>query len=209
MDSFKGIDCPSNSHKDKDSADISEPQRERSGQIVSGTVKTPKKNPLGKLADIFLSGSADDVKSQIIFGIVVPTLKRMASDAFDYALNGNRTGKNVYSVGESFTRYAGRFADERRGSTRTDSAPYMVRDIYDIGDIIVNSYGDADILLEELCSKIERFGTATVADLYDCIGKTAVHTDYNYGWNSLRTAKIVRVNGGYALRLPRVIALER
>ena len=56
---------------------------------------------------------------------------------------------------------------------------------------------------------IERYGLVSVSDLYDMLGKSGgTHADCKYGWNSLRTARIVPVRNGFALRLPRIIPLN-
>lgn len=55
---------------------------------------------------------------------------------------------------------------------------------------------------------IDTYGLASVADLYDLVGKTCEYTDNNYGWNDIRSAAVVRVRDGYLLKLPRALPLN-
>lgn len=195
-------DYPSNSHKAREQETPALPEK-RVDKVITGGVKKAKKGVLNTALKLFIAEDVTDVKSHIVHNIVIPTLKRMASDAFDYFLNGE-TGKRRPTT-KSYTNYSGSY----RSDDRDRHERYVVRDAYEIDDIVLDSRGDAEMVLDELCELIERYGKATVADLYDAIGTTAQHTDYNYGWTSLRTASIVRVRDGYLLKFPRISPFER
>ena len=49
---------------------------------------------------------------------------------------------------------------------------------------------------------------ATVADLYELVGVTGEYTDNKYGWDSLGSASVTRVRGGYLVDLPRTRLLD-
>ena len=55
---------------------------------------------------------------------------------------------------------------------------------------------------------LEQYGVFRVADLYDLVGKSCDYTDNKYGWTNLRSADVVRVNGGYALKLPKALPID-
>lgn len=205
MDEKKTLpEYPSNSHKSKEQREESSPAP-RVEKVIAGEVKTPKKSFFKKFISFFISDDVGDVKSHIIFNIVIPAIKHAISDSVDVALLGEN-GRKKPTI-KSYTNYSGRYISDDRD--RRERERYNVRDAYEIDDIILDNYGDADLVLDALNDRIEQYGMATVADLYDALGVTANHTDYNYGWNSLRTAKIIRVRNGYMLSLPRVIPLSK
>ncbi len=206
MDEKKAIpEYPSNSHKSREQEENSPTPRVE--KVIVGEVKKPKKSFFKKILGIFISDDIEDVKSHVIFNIVIPAIKHTISDAVDVALLGEDGQRKPAT--KSYTNYSGRYISDDRDRDRRERERYNVRDAYEVDDIILDNYGDADLVLDALNDRIERYGMATVADLYDALGVTAKHTDYNYGWNSLRTAKIVRVRNGYLLDLPRVIPLRK
>jgi hypothetical protein len=49
----------------------------------------------------------------------------------------------------------------------------------------------------------------TVADMYDMADSTAPYTSNRYGWTSLRTAEVKRVQGGYyIIDLPKAAPID-
>lgn len=205
MDEKKTIpEYPSNSHRSKEQTEAS-PPAPRVEKVIVGDVKKPKKSFFKKLIGLFLSDDIGDVNSHIMSNIIIPAIKHAISDSVDVALLGEG-GRKKPTI-KSYTNYSGRYVSDDRDKRERER--YNVRNAYEIDDIILDNYGDADVVLDTLNDLIERYGMVTVADLYDALGITANHTDYNYGWNSLRTARIVRVRNGYMLSLPRVIPLSK
>lgn len=195
-------DYPSNSHKSKEKA-ANPPSEKRVDKIIIGSAKTAKKSGLQKIIGMFISDEITDVKSYVVYNIIIPTIKRMISDSVDVALNGE-TGrrKNNSSV---VSNYRGGYSrDDRESRGR-----YNVRDLYEVDDIILDNYGDCESVLDEMNALIEKYGLVSVSDLYDMLGETGrSHTDCKYGWTSLRTARIIPARGGFMLKLPRVIPLN-
>jgi hypothetical protein len=76
------------------------------------------------------------------------------------------------------------------------------RAAHDFDEIILDSIGEANEVLENLIELISKFEQATVADLYDLTGIDPTHTDYKWGWKDLRGARVSRVRNGYLLDLP-------
>ena len=71
--------------------------------------------------------------------------------------------------------------------------------------VIFGTEKDARQVLSELKGGIERYGAASVADLYDLAGVTCPnYTANKYGWTSLSSAEIVPVTGGFEIRFPSV-----
>lgn len=191
---------PSNSLKSREKS-AEEPTKKTINKVVVGNVRTEKKGGLRKFLSAFISDDISDVKSYVWYNVIVPAVKRTLSDAVDVALNGETSKKNRYT--SSMGSYRGGYSKD------VPEKRFDIRNLYEIDDIILESYGDAEMILDEMNAAIDKYGLVSVSDLYDMLGKSnGSHTDCKYGWNSLRTARIVPVRNGFALRLPRVIPLN-
>lgn len=60
----------------------------------------------------------------------------------------------------------------------------------------------AEKILGDLEKVILDYAFVSLADLKDLTGISSNYTDNRYGWNDLSEAEIVRVQGGYMLKLP-------
>ena len=84
-----------------------------------------------------------------------------------------------------------------------------MRSGYSFDDIVLESRGEAEEVLSRMDELLEMYEIVSVADLYDLVGITHDYTDNNYGWTNIRTAEVVRVrNGGYMLKLPKVLPIK-
>lgn len=195
-------DYPSNSHKSREK-EAAAPAK-KVDKVITGEAKTEKKGALKKFLGFFISEEITDVKSYIVFNIVMPTIRRMISDSVDVALNGESGRKKTGApyVGN----YRGGYNNVQNDR---DRARFNIHDLYEIDDIILDSYGDCEVVLDEMRGLIREYGMVSVSDLYDMLGQPSKsHTDCKYGWTSLRTADIRPVRGGFMLKLPRVVPLN-
>lgn len=170
--------------------------------VVSGKVKTKKKSGARKLADTFVSEDISTVKSYIIIDVLIPAAKKAISDivtnGIDMLLYGEAGRSNRRSGGTKFN-YGGCF-DRPSEPRRAGSAR---RDGFDYDEIIFDSRGDAERVLEGMDAIIESYGRISVADLYDLADVTNTNFAANkYGWTDIHTARAVRVRDGYILNLP-------
>lgn len=189
---------PNNSHKARNGIADTNPEEKVVEKVISGTVKTAKKGLVKRVLGWFLNDDIDNLGSYLIRNILLPAFRRAVSDSVDVAMNG-----------ESGRRKKSGLSEYRGGYSSDDRPRYNVRDPYEIEDIILDSYGDCEIVLDELGSMIREYGMASVSDLNALIGKSGnAYTDYKYGWNSIKTARIIPVRNGFRLKLPRVIPLD-
>ena len=80
---------------------------------------------------------------------------------------------------------------------------------FEYDDIIFETRGDADLVLDQLESAIAKYEVASVADLYDLAGVTCRnYTANRYGWSDIQSAKVVRTSEGYVIRLPRAVQIN-
>lgn len=77
-----------------------------------------------------------------------------------------------------------------------------------IKDVVFESRGEAERVLDILNDYIHLYGFCTVNDYYETCG---LHVDYAYsncGWLNLKSAKVVRVKDGYTIRFPNPLPVK-
>ena len=200
-----------NSHKAK--AEENSLAEKKVEKVISGTAKVRKKTGARKVADVFISEDAANVKSYIVMDVIVPAIKDVLSnvvkDSIDMILFGGTTRRGSGSSRKTNAEYVSynRFSD-RRDDRRYDSRS-TIASRYNFDDITLDSKAEADEVLERMDELLDTYGMVTVADLCDLVGISCEYTDNKYGWTNLRNAKVVRLRGNeYMLDLPRVTSLK-
>lgn len=195
---------PNNSHSARENH--ASPDK-KMGKVVTGAAKTRKKSEVKKFANTFLPDDVTSVKSYILMDVVVPGLKNAIADVVSIMLFGE-TGRIGGKKGNGSKVSYQRYYDDRRDDRRNYARPRAPGG-YDYDDIIFESRGDADLVLDQLEAAINQFGLASVLDLYDLAGITCPtsYTADKYGWTDIRSAKVVRVRDGYVLELPRAVQI--
>lgn len=198
-------DYKPNSHKYK--AEQAAKNEKKVEKVVKGPVKTKKKSEISKLKNLVISEDASNVKSYILMDVLIPAFKKAVSDiitnGIDMILYGE-TGHSNRRTNTSTVSYRDYY--DRRGDRRDDRRSRTVGYNYD--DIVLETRGEAEEVLDSLCDLIETYQIASVADLYDLVGITCEYTDNKYGWTNLRNADVVRVRDGYMLRLPKALPIK-
>ena len=201
-------DYPNNSHNAREKKpEGSGPPDKKLEKVVSGGTKTRKKSEVKKIANIFVPEDVENVKSYILIDVIVPGIKNAIADAVSIMLFGEagRLGRrNNKGSRASYQRYY----DDRRDDRRDYGRPRAVSG-FDYDDIVFDTRGDADLVLDQMESAINQYSLVSVADLYDLAGITCrSYTANKYGWTDLRGAKVVRVRDGYILELPRTVQIN-
>lgn len=194
---------PSNSHKARE--EVAEKKVEK---VVSGKTSTKKKSGIRKLSDTFLSEDVGNVKSYIFSEVLLPAAKKLVSDIVtngtDMLLYGEIKNKKGNSSKVSYSRYY----DDRRDRSRDYRSP-VVRNNFDYDEIIFETRGDAEAVLDAMYDILNQYKVVSVAELYDLASITTHnYTCNNYGWIDLRGSSVVRVRDGYILKLPRALAID-
>lgn len=198
---------PNNSHNARERQNTGDsPPEKRVEKVVTGAVKARKKSEVKKFAGIFVPEDTNSVKSYILMDVVVPGIKNAIVDVVSIILfgeSGRIGGKKSSGSKVSYQRYY----DDRRDDRRDYNRPRTALG-YEYDDIIIESRGEAELVLDQLEEIISTYGMASVADLYDLVGITGrSYTDNKYGWTDIRNAKVVRVRDGYILQLPRALPI--
>lgn len=189
-----------NSHKSK-------AERQKLEKVVSGTVRTKKKNEIRKLTDVFISEDIHSVKNYILMDVLVPAVKDAIEDIIT---NGIRmilrgdTGSSRHRGNASYVSY-NKYSSDRREERRSDNKS---RNGYSYDDFIFDNRGEAEDVLDRMNELIENYGMVSVADLYDLVGESGAFTNNKYGWTNLRNAEVVRVREGYMLKLPKAFPID-
>lgn len=196
-----------NSHRSKEEAANNDliKKEKRVKKVVNGKVKT-KSNEKRKLASMFISEDATNVKSYIVLDVLIPTIKKtlfdVVTDSLDMILNGG-TGKR-HKTGNKVS-YRSYYNDKQNDDYSNN---YKSRNRFDYDDLIFGSRGEAEAVREQMIDVIETYGFVTVADMYDMADLAAPFTSTKYGWTNIRTAETIRVRDGYILKLPKAMPID-
>lgn len=184
------------------------PEEHRINKVVIGEDAVARKKSTTK--SIFGNILANDLRTacnNVIKGVLLPAA---IDTLYDF---GNGLLNNILYGGE-VRRGSGRRPGNQRdrssvdyhrmsSSNRETSRRPTSRDIYELDDIFLKEYENADKALEALDNLIRDTGYATVADLYDALGWRCEYICNDYGWTKLgRDARIVPVRDGYVIELP-------
>ena len=196
-----------NSRKSKEEVTTNAASKEKRVQkVVSGKVKT-KSNEGRKLASMFISEDATNVKSYVVMDVLVPAIKKAISDIVTDGIDMILYGGNHGSKHKSGNKISYRnYYDDKRDDRRGDS--YRSRGRFDYDDLVFDSRGECEAVREQMVDVIETYGFVTVADMYDMADLPAPYTSSKYGWTNIRTAETVRVRDGYVLKLPKAMPID-
>ena len=75
-------------------------------------------------------------------------------------------------------------------------------------NVIFETRGDAESVIDQLKDILDTYGFVTVADLYELSGMNYKHGDNHYGWIDLKTIRVLRVRNGWVLDLPRALPVD-
>lgn len=185
-------------------------QREKKVEaVVTGKAKTRKKGEIQKFADVFIAEDANNVKSYILLEVIVPAVKKAISDIVTTGINmilygeAGRTRKNSSGSKDSYRNYY------ERENEHTRAGSYTRRSSFDYDDILFDTRGDAEAVLDAMNDIISQYGVVSVSDFYD-LARVANdnYTMNRYGWTNIAGATAVRVRDGYILKLPKAIPLN-
>lgn len=194
------MDFKPNSHKYREEQNTT-PEKKRMEKVVQGTVKTKKKSDVSKLKNVLIAEDAATIKTYLLTDVLLPALKNTIEDV---VTNGIRMLLRGDTAARKSSNGVNKISYNRMYDRRDDrpSTNYRSRSVYDYDDIILETRGEAEAVLDRLCEAIDTYGQASVGDLNDLVGRTGNYTDNDYGWTNLRNAKAVRTRDGYVLDLP-------
>lgn len=181
-------------------------------QITTGEV-VRKKRSLGKrIRETFMGGDAKGAWAYIVGDVLIPAARDMIVDASTQGVERVVFGESRSSSRRGGSRSAGpngyvpynRPSAFRSGGAREEprNMSRRARATHDFDEIILASRVEADAVLDQLSYLIEKYETATVADLYEMVNLAKNFTDDKWGWSNMENASVSRVRNGYLLNLP-------
>lgn len=202
---------PGNSHG---MGDPKKPAAEKPAiEAVVTTEAVKRKTPLGKrLKNLFFGGDAKGVVRYVVGDVLIPAAKKMFVDSVEQGANRMVYGNSAPSRSPIFgqPRFSYNRPVDRGGSMRSSTMlpgqppQYSRQSRQEIGELILGSREDAEIVLERMRDIIDKFEVASVSDLNSLAGMPSNYTDNSWGWSNLSRVEIHQIRDGYLLRLPPV-----
>lgn len=194
----------SNSFKSKEHKATEEVSEKRLEKVVKSPARKKKRNAFSQLGDIFIPEDIEDVKSRVLEDVIAPAIRDILMDALGAFLgvNARKDARRPISDTVSYRDYSS------RDGKRKNNKSYRARNDFEFNSIIVRTRGEAEMILDQLDAAIDKFGFASVADLYDLAGLSIDYTANSYGWTSIRNATVVPSRGEYILKMPKAVPLD-
>lgn len=202
MDDYKP-----NSHRFREGQVEVPEERKKVEKVVKGDVKIKKKSDAKKFADVFVSEDASNVKSYVLFDVIVPGVKKILWDVFTGGLKMFLFGERGISKDDRRSKVSYNDMYDKDSYRRT-SSDVRTRNRFDYDEIIIPSRGEAEDVMDHMYDILQKYDVVRVLDLYDMLDVTAPFTANRYGWTDLRGSKIVPVREGYLLKLPKAMPID-
>lgn len=188
-------------------------------QITSGNVTRKKRSIRKQFSDSFVAGDMKSAVRYAIFEIAFPAARdmvvEMGSQALEKLIFGESRRRGPMYHPQSgptgvinYARYSAAGAASRFTTGPQRALSRQARASHNFDEIVLDQRTEAEQVIDRLFDLVSRYGTATVADLYELVGLVSTHVDHKWGWTDLEGAGVSRVRGGYLLDLPDPEPLE-
>ena len=202
MNEETGLTFRPNSDKSRKESETKVNPDKKIEKVISGDAKVRKKSGFEKLKDSLVSEDSKNVKSYIVTGVLIPSLKKAICDIITTGTQMIFYGESRHSrnsSGGSKISYQKYYEPEMGYKTPTRvSSTYG----YEMKEIIVNSRGEAESVLDQIEDLMSRYEVVTVSDYYDLVGVSGQFTDNYYGWTDMNGMRTRMVRTGWLIELP-------
>jgi hypothetical protein len=206
---------PSNSRKSREPQPEPVAEKKILRVVEDGSKVVRRKKPLGsRFKELFLDIDVVTIVEDVIKDVLIPAAKDMFTDAVNQSMrralyggddSRNRGYRSYGSGPTNYTRYSSS-PPARREEPRSMSR--RARAAHDFDEIILGSRQEAEDVLGQMRDVLDRYETVSVGDLYGMVDIQGTSADERWGWLDLHNARVVRVNGGYLLDLPKTEPLN-
>jgi len=166
-----------------------------------------KKSGGQKILSAIFAGTATDIKSKIIYEVIVPQTKKLLLTMIDTAANTLFYGSGT-SASHSSSTSKTKYTNYATISSSTRSAYENRAKTYEYNDIRFQTREDAEAALYDLKTKLSANGIVTVADWFQICNKPFDYTANSYGWHNLSNTKVIEAYGGWIVYFPEALAIE-
>lgn len=174
--------------------------------VAKGHVK--KRSSITKISDIFVAQDIKSVGSFVFERVVVPALQRLAVDTINSVARGIFMGESAIGSGNvgnrspaSHTSYNSIY--DASQPKATVSSNHRTKGDYQFAELVFDSYGEAQLVLDKMDECLSDAGVVTIADMYQFADVSCPFTGNYYGWHNISTAKIVADSDGYWIKMPK------
>ena len=190
---------------------------------VTTNVIIKKESGANKLAKKFFAKDLKSTAAGVFNDIVIPGTKNLIVNILkrgvDYLFMGGSAPQQNYTSYSS-QYYGGGNIPARNVSFSPNYNPNApiagnpapveasASTVYNVNSIWFQDRGQAEEVLARLKELIDKYGAASVADLYDLIGHAAPFTSNKFGWKDLSGAQLSGTFNGYHIIFPRIIPIE-
>ena len=182
-------------------------EEHRVSKVTHATIKKP--GVVARVAKAFIEEDKQALEDKAV-EVITDRLKDGALELFETMLFGSSKNRNSRKNSYDRASYATYYYNGYDNSPRRDMEDR--RQAFDMSDVILDSYGEANEVLQNLVELIAKYGVARVGDFYDLVGissRKGGYTCNNYGWFDVEGTVVRRARGGgYFLDLPRPVALD-
>lgn len=198
--------APPGKKKIKDTPPVERPVPE---QIVTGAIH--KKKSLGKkFKETFLGGDPKRAGQYILQDVIFYNIRQTIVMAIQQGVERLVLGETMRQRSRPLGQYAPRIQynttlrrDPREVGAFSGPRPTTTaRNSHDIGELILGSREEAQLVVEQLTAIADQYDYATVGQLYNLLGWPTTFTDEKWGWQSFANVEIKQVNNGYLVDLP-------
>jgi hypothetical protein len=192
------VNYPANSAKAKTEAAKQKPAVQK---IIDGNIVERKKSIFGKVVHDFVKEDSHSLAEYLVMEVLLPAAKNTITDFVSQGIERVLYGDSRPHRGRSgYTNYTAMSRPARADPRPTLSA--QQRATHDFANIVIETRGEAEDVIDGLRNLIDQYQVASVADLYSLVGITGDFADNNWGWDDLTQAGVRAIRGGYVLTLP-------
>ena len=182
-------------------------------KVATGTVK--EKTFKQKVRDAFISDEVHDIKSYVVFDVIIPAIKETFRNLFvnslDMALFGKvrQSAKTEQRGGSTYIAYD-RLYQSRNGDVQPrqqkGGAPLRVNEL---DRVVFKDKADAIDVLSYMMDQIEEYHVASVADFVTAADLPVSPIHHKFGFYDLSEARVEELpdGTGYFIRLPRPVSI--
>lgn len=182
-------------------------------KVVTGEV-IMRPPSLGKrMKALFFGGEVKGASRYVVVDVILPAVRNTVVDAVTRGIERVVLGENAVRRPRS-GGYGYDYRPRMTYNAPVDRNPAMLpkqpprysnqnnRSSQTLGDIILPSRDEAEMVIDMLGELIEKYDVASVADLHEMLGIHSTAIDNKWGWTSPRGAGVSQTREGYVLILP-------
>lgn len=178
-------------------------EREKKPKITTGKVTVKKRSFKERFFSNLIEEDAGSLSDYIIDQLLIPTIKSTIVNII------TGSAQKIFGEGSAPAKNKPPGTYINYNSMSKPTAASSTSSKYSFDNLIFENRSDAEDVKDQIMALIEgQYKVATVADLYDLVGRPTQFTDNNYGWMDLKNITVTYKDGGYKINLPKPVPLR-